>query len=193
MKRFLFVALAAILALPNPAFAQAFGISMGDQIASISIQEDLGNNLYRIAVPSPHPEFETYVLEATPETGACMVRGVGKDHENDAYGLSVRAAFAGLSKALVERYGQREVVDFLRSGALWKDTDEWVMSLRQNERAYQEIWETEYNSSLPDTMSEIILGVSASARDDSYVVLQYRFSNFEACKAIREQTNNSGL
>lgn len=193
MKSVAFIAAAAALFYAHPAWAQAFGIQAGAAISSISVKENLGNGSYLITVPTPHPEFSDYVAVASDATGVCLVRGVGKSHDNDRFGNDVRDAFSSISKALGGKYGEHAHYDFLRIGSIWKDSDEWVMSIVQNERIFQDVWDGESKSVMPEDISEIILGVSAQNSSSSYLVLQYRFSNYEKCNADNAEMANSGL
>jgi len=173
--------------------AQAFGIEMSKPLSELEVTDDLGDGFFIVVAPRPHSEFESYVVVATDETGVCMVRGVGKDHDNDRFGLSVRDSYSSLRSALKKRYGKYERVEFLRSGALWDDSDEWVMSIRQNERAHQAVWEEKSGSELSAGLKDIILEVSATSSDTSWIALQYRFDNMDECDRILAEQDESGL
>ena len=173
--------------------AQAFGISKGDDVSSYEGVSELQLGLSQINVPKPHPEFEVYVVKHSPETGVCMVRGIGKDHGNDRFGISVRRAFEELRTALDRRYAPSGLNDFLRAGALWDESDEWVMSIRQNDRAYQAYWDAETRSKLPEDVAEILLSVAATSGNSAYVVLQYRFDNDDACERAIKSDVEGGL
>lgn len=173
--------------------AQAFGVEKGQSLEGLTIKRDFGDGVYEVTVPSPHSEFEAYAVRATPETGVCTVRGVGKNHENDRYGISVQNAFSSLRSVLESRYNKHEFGDVLRSGAIWDGREYWVMALRQNERIFEAVWAAKYQSDLPDGLDEIILRVSAVSKDTAYIILQYRFNNDEECSRVLSKKDEGGL
>jgi hypothetical protein len=172
--------------VPASAIAQAFGIQQGLSVDELDVVEDLGTGRYVVNVPKPHSEFEVYVVTASDTEGVCLVRGVGKDHDNDRYGQSVRTAFDKLEGALEARYGDFERADFLNAGALWDEADEWVMAIHQSERA-------QYGSDLPDSIVEIILNVDAVSGSSAWIGLQYRLANFDDCQQELEALDSQGL
>lgn len=175
------------------ASGQAFGIAKGTDIESLSVEDDLGDGRYVVAVPKPHPEFDDYVVKAVPEIGVCIVRGIGQNHTNDRYGSSVRSAFGKLKSALDQRYGATETFDYLKSGALWDEGNEWVMAIHQNERYYQSSWDEDSGSELPSGLVEILMTVNTTSSDSAWIGLQYRFDNDDECNAVIAKTNQSGL
>lgn len=177
----------------SPSYSQAFGIEQGASLDSLVVLSEGENGNYTIEVPKPHPEFEFYTAKLTPETGVCMVRGIGRDHENDRFGNSIRKSFNELKNVLSNNYGNSYTGEYLLEGALWDDSNEWVMSIRQNERVHQAVWDQEEQSNLPDGMSEIILSVNALSSDSSWVALQYRFDNHGACSALITENSTGGL
>ena len=175
------------------AFADGpFGVTPGAPISSLTVLEEVETYKYLVTVPKPHQEFELFIVKATPNAGICQINAAGKDHENDAYGTSVLTAFDTLKSQLESRYGVAQDNTFMRSGALWTEADEWVMSILQNERSQQFEWE---NVALPDAdigISEILLNVSALSSSTSYIALQYRFGNYTECeREINEASQNT--
>jgi hypothetical protein len=175
--------------------AQAFGVEMG---APVSRYE--GSNVaqspyyFRIKVPQPNAEFETYAATATPETGICKVSALGKTYHNDDYGTGARTAFDRLASALAAKYGSPQKFDFLRVGALWDKPREWVWSIYKNERTLAAFWTTEMGSALPQDVEGIRLDArSVNAASGAYVTLAYEFSNFPACKKVMDRSDNNGL
>ncbi|MBL3587429.1 hypothetical protein JMM61_18960 [Rhodovulum sulfidophilum] len=187
--RTLLCQVALCLSLATAAHAQAFGIEQGTAIDKLPVVEDVGDGYYLVEAPNPVSFFESYVVFATENAGACIVRGLGKTHERDGYGLAVRDDFENLQAALDEKYGKGEMHSALRRGAIWDELDEWVMAIRQNERYHQAEWRPEQETGV----NEIILTVKALSSDDSYVVLQYRFANELACDDEIASKDRSGL
>lgn len=189
----MFIGMFCLMLAPAQTLAQGFGIQQGMSVDELDVVEDLGTGRYVVNVPSPHSEFALYVVWASDGHGVCLVRGVGKDHDNDRYGQSVRTAFGKLEGALEERYGDFKKRDFLNAGALWDGANEWVMAIRQSERVYQSVWEAQYGSDLPDSIVEIILNVDAVSGSSAWIGLQYRLANFDDCQRELDALDSQGL
>jgi hypothetical protein len=171
----------------------AFGLKMGQPVSSLKIVKKLKENQYIVNVPLPNSEFTSYLAIASNNHGLCKVLGIGKDHENDRYGSETRSVFSNFKSILYQKYGKSNDFDFIRSGALWKDSNEWVMSLRQNERTLTSFWSRSEGSVLPNSIEGISLAANATSSDSSYITLGYEFTNFEKCKADFGHSDNSGL
>lgn len=188
------IALAGFLLLsPATLSAQAFGVEMGTSLSELKDAVDIGNGNYVISVPRPHSEFESYVVVLSEATGVCMVRGIGKNHSNDRTGSGVRGAFKTIETALNSNYGEGKQSNWLQPRALWDGAHEWVMSIRQNERLFGTDWTTEGGAEFPEEILAITMQVRAISSDVSYIVLQYRFSNFEECDREIKAQDASGL
>lgn len=174
------------------AFAQAFGVTMGDPVSNYSGAE-VSDGVYLIAVPRPNSEFESYAATSTPETGICRVIGIGKDYQNDNYGHKLRSAFKSLHGALKERYGTSYDVDFLHAGSIWNEPNEFGWSLYQNERSLNSFWDEEEGSAMPPHLDGIVLSGKATDPSTTYLNLSYQFSNFGRCQEIIDAKDNEGL
>ncbi|TYB85519.1 hypothetical protein [Oceaniovalibus sp. ACAM 378] len=175
------------------AFAQAFGIEMGTSISNLEVKSEIGNGKFEVVAPVTHSEFESYLVNSADSTGVCMVTGIGGRYGNDSYGLNVLASFDKLDAALSKKYGKYEDLDFIRNGALWRDSDEWVMAIRQNERVKQSVWSNETGSTLPDDITEILLTIRAMSHDTAWIHIQYRFANSSACEAALSKAGDDAL
>lgn len=182
-----------LLAFATDASAQAFGVEKGTQLDNLEGVQELQPFYYAIEVPKPHSEFLGYSAFATPETGVCKVLGISKQYENDRYGADVRRAYSTLHGALEGIYGAHINFDFIKYGALWDDADEWVMSIRQNERFYSDFWNEESEANLSEGLLSISLKVKAASSDTSYILLTYEFDNFDECSRIMQSKNEDGL
>lgn len=191
--------IAVIVAVSAPvASAQAFGVKMGTSIAEFSAAEKIEDTgplkRYQVrTLPSPHSEFESYVLSATAAQGVCAVMGVGEDHTGDKFGVSVRGSYGELKSALTAKYGRGKEYDFVHSGALWDDSDEFAMSLKQGERSLAIFWSRENGSDMPEDLYAISLSAGATDSSTTYLKLTYEFANVERCRAEQTRRDNSGL
>jgi hypothetical protein len=180
-------ALFAALTIYFPVVAEAgpFGIDAGSNVSIYSGRPSSVKGAFKIVVPKPHDEFESYTAISTTETGICKVWGVGRNHSDDRYGSSVRDTYQRLKETLEAKYGQGRQFDYLKAGALWKNSNEWVMAIRQNERTLVTYWTVEnMGAPLPDGIVAITLEVKALSSDTAYLDLTYEFSNFKRCRAV---------
>ncbi len=184
------------ISLSSVADAQSFGVEMGAPISRYAGQiTSTGNPYYfRVKVPQPNREFESYIAVATPETGICKVSAIGRDHANDDYGTDVQQAFSGLKAALARRYGSSKDFDYLKSGAIWDAPREWIWSIYKDERVVASYWDHEERSAMPSGVQAISLKIkSVNPSKGAYVTLNYEFDNFDRCWAIVKQNENQGL
>ena len=188
------IALTTLLAMSGTgASAQAFGIEKGSPIDSLNVVREVDKFYYVVTVPKPHPEFESYTVKISSETGVCSVLGIGKDHDDDRYGTSVKRAYSSLSDSLNNIYGANLSFDFLKLGAIWDEPQEWVMSLKQNERTYSTFWDEEEKSDMPEGLQSVSLVVKTNSSDSAYIVLKYEFDILDVCLKISESQDDSGL
>lgn len=174
------VALAILL--PYPALAQPFGIAMGTPIARLIVIKKTAPGIYLVTPPKTHPEFPEIVVKATAAHGVCAVKAIGKSHDNDAYGTGVRDAFSEVRTEVDQTYGHSTMTDFLRPDAIWKEPDEWVMSIMQHARYYMSTWGgSKRTKVLPNDVDGILLQVSAESSNASLLILQFEFDNMSLC------------
>ncbi|WP_156878692.1 hypothetical protein [Roseomonas gilardii] len=190
MQRLAVSALLLVLSCVS-AHSQPFGISEGTPRSAIKIEEEVRPGWLRIVPPRKHPEFELFHVQITQETGVCRLSAAGITHSNDRYGRSVRSAFQEVREQLEATYGKSGLNDFLKTGALWKNDEEWVMSIRQNERIFQAAWGKPSGAPIKNGVTEVLLNVAALDQSKSYLRLQFVFSNFDKCERLRKAGNAS--
>ena len=127
--------------------------------------------------------MEAYVVTATPEQGVCMVKGVGVDHAGDAYGYKIIDVAADLRRQISVTYGSSRLNDFLESGSIWRESNDWAMAILKHERSYQFVWNRSAGSTLPNNVVEILETVGATSPGSTYLTLQFKYSNYSACQA----------
>lgn len=164
-------------AMPTP-----FGIRMGTPKENLGEIKEVAPFKYTLkSVPRPHSDFESYIVQATPKAGVCWVKAIGKNVSTSEYGNELRTKFKELEEQITSVYGPSEHTDLLRSGALWDEPREWLMSVRQGERVFATFWGKDKGSRLPDGVT-IFLGVSTT-RSSGYPIVEYSFPNEAACEA----------
>ncbi len=60
------------------------------------------------------------------------------------------------------KYGKRTKYDYLRSGSIWDEPKDWMMSLRQEERTLALFWSIDNGSVLAEHVSGISLQAKGS-------------------------------
>lgn len=170
--------------------AGPFGINMGDPIEKYEVAEQ-GFKPMLSTVPKPHPMFDTYSLWYSPSFGVCRVVAFSEFNKNDRYGDQTRQDFKKIKDALSAKYGAGREIEYMQQGAIWTEANEWVMSIRQNERTYAHDW--------PDVMDGaekyklIQLWVVAVSSDSSAIVLEYQSEKIDACSAEIDAGENGSL
>lgn len=105
-------------AAPRPTYDGPFGLRMGlspeeAKVVMPSLEEaEQGSGIYRSdSVPTPHPDFKSYLLFFSSKSGLCKIVAIGKDIQSGYTGLELRTAFDDLDKALSEKYGKGKKYD----------------------------------------------------------------------------------
>ena len=201
MKKGLLVLVKTLIAscavLPGiQAHAEApFGLKVGASLAALTAQngkpEKLGDDSYTFhKVPKPYPGFEEYLMQVTPTNGLCKVIGYGKEITTSRYGDDIKSEFNTLKDALSKKYGTpKGDYDFLRSGSIWKEDSEWMMSLYKKERYLVANWEPKEENGI----GVILLQAKASGPSTGRVTLQYGLSNYKTCEEEGENKDVGGL
>ncbi|MEB6679903.1 hypothetical protein [Acinetobacter lwoffii] len=177
-------------------FAEApFGLKVGMSLAEVKKvsgpAEVLEKNYYSFKnVPIPYKGFKDYLMVITPKSGLCKVLGFGNPITTSVYGDGVKAEFSTLKESLIKKYGKPiGDYDFLRAGSIWKNPNEWMMSLYREERILTAAWEPKEDNGVEN----IMLKARATGRSTGVITLSYELSNNEACLAEKESRDISGL
>ena len=75
------------------------------------------------------------------KTGLCRIRAVTPVIPDSGYGDNTKREYASLKEALSRRYGLGKEIEYLRSGALWRESNEWMWSLYDKERVQSVLWD----------------------------------------------------
>ncbi|GGR68144.1 hypothetical protein GCM10008959_32780 [Deinococcus seoulensis] len=148
---------------------------------------------YRLnTVPTPNSAFEFYTVKASSKQGVCMVRGTGLTIKNDPSGSLTKANFNSLKAALSSKYGTSEDFDFIKGSSIWKDSNDWMMSIKQEDRNLVSFWQPTASNKLPKGYA-IMLKVSALSSTDGWISVVYEFPNTEACTDEINLNKGDGL
>jgi hypothetical protein len=143
--------------------------------------------------PKPHSAFESYILKASEKHGICWVKGVGRDIDDNGYGSNTKSAHAELVTLLSKPYGPAdESMDLILPGSLWDGPNEWLMSIKKQERIVTSIWKDLAVTSKPD-LDRIYLAVSATGSKTGWVGLEYYAKYYDDCAQANAESESDAL
>ena len=141
------------------------------------------------SAPKPHPAFEDYVLVFSPAQGLLKIGAFGKDIETTVFGTELRSAYQEMKVALAAAYGTPRAVEYLPSGSIWKEPEDWMMGLLKKERTISALWE----GALKNNLNDIVLEALASSQTKGYLELTYEFVGWGAYLDSKRAKSNTVL
>ncbi len=186
MKKLNPIILITILSLACSSLsAGPFGLEQGQTIEEIApAAEEVKPGIYvTTIVPKPHSAFEKYVLRISPKGGLYWVKGIGKDISTNRYGHSLKSDFDSLKEKLEKNYGKGELVDFLLTGSIWDEPEDYMTALAKDERVLMCSWENKSGTPIMDDIASLGLIASALSNESGYLSVEYSFTNKEQCEA----------
>lgn len=203
MKIKYYVVTACILLLISiDALAGPFGLEKGMSLKQLSkiMKVKNVNNTYTYRtnkVPKPYNDVESYQLYISPREGLCGIRAISKTINTSAYGDDLLYKFNKVEAALISKYGASDSYDYLKEDSIWKEPNEWTMSLLQKERVLSAYWsvpeEEEDEYELIDNLYKIKLEAYALSPNKTYYDIYYYFSNYKECTDSFNNYDNAGL
>jgi len=181
------------------AVAGPFGLSKGMTLEEVKkygafVSGDSPFTYTAKTLSNGHPDFEIYSIILTPQQGLCKIQAAGKDVKTSSFGSELKEKHNDLVKALSNKYGSPgNNFDFLRTGSIWKDPQDWMMALLKKERTLASYWSPPERTNLPDSVLSIQLEAAASSGSTGYIRLGYEFDNLDACLAVLKEKKNSNL
>lgn len=182
------------------AFAGPFGLHFG--MSKKQLETATGGNfksngvegLYKsISVPLPNSSFEMYTFVITEKHGLCKITAVGKNIQTNSFGNQVISEFQAIETALIKKYGKNKNFNYLKSGSIWKDSNDWMMGLLKEERELVSFWdEEESGHKLVDGINAIQLKAHALNSGTGFLKLVYESTAYTDCaESIRSVSNSS--
>jgi hypothetical protein len=186
------------LLLVSVSFAQQtgpFGLSRGMSkeavVAAVGAKNVIKNEGRQVStVPKPHLMFESYSLLFSPTVGLVKILALSVIIDTDDFGDQIRSAYDDISTALQQAYGQPNYsFDFLQSGSIWHERNEFMWGLYKKERTLATAWDntSETNGTapivrhaLPNQIANISLQAVALDVDPNKadLILAYEFNGF---------------
>lgn len=183
MFRLAITTLSAVLLVP-PVTAGPLGMEQGMTKADIErtakLKPEGPYQFSASSLPNGHPDFTDYRLLITPEHGLCKVVAWTSPIRASSYGEEIANTYKRFHAPLTAKYGAGKEYDFLRSGSIWKEPREWMMSLLKKERVLSTYW-TNDQKTLPDNLLSIGLEAVATGMEQGLVNISYEFSNLPRC------------
>lgn len=178
--------------------ATPFGLSPGMKLAEVEKLcgpiKLIKNGIYiSEKVPKPHSRFEKYFFLITGQHGLSKIIAIGVTVNTSWYGEGLQNEFNNLKRALTKLYGTSRDFDFLKSGSIWDEPNEWTMALLRDERELKSYWLRQFSPKLPKNLSCIELKTHAESRGSGYITLTYEFTNAEAAVQSFKDKDNSAL
>ncbi|CDH24930.1 hypothetical protein [Xenorhabdus bovienii] len=178
-----------------PAADGPFGLQMG--LTKKNIEDMIGQalkpteytNVYLVdRLPKTNDSFENYGLLISPTLGLCKINAIGKDIENDTYGISLRVKFDDLKTSLDSIYGESKKTDLLLPGSIWNEPRDWMRGLNKEERVLYAVWDSKSGALQKSNIEYLLLKAKASDSSSGHLLLQYEFKNHVKCA---DEINNA--
>jgi|SaaInlStandDraft_1057018.scaffolds.fasta_scaffold167151_1 hypothetical protein len=183
-----------ILFFSSPAFSGPFGTSEGMTKSDLGITSSTKEiSLYKYQLtdlPKTSSLFEAYVVQVTPKNGLCYLKAVGVTVSSSRYGEGVRNMFDRVNAALSKKYTSGNLQDFLRTGSIWDEPEDFMMGLNKKERILAGYYDEEEGSVMVENIEKAYLRALALSNDKGYVVVDYYFENHDSCQAEVDAAEN---
>jgi len=194
MNRFILLAMLALLS--TKVSATQFGLEPGTSLADlkkiVNLKEEKPYIYSASSLPNGNSSFDDYRLLITPQDGLCKIVAWTPEISSNSFGEAVEAKFDDLFEALTNKYGNSKKFDFLRSGSIWDEPEDWMMGLVKDDRTLVAYWDEEEHSTLPTELNAIMLKAIGVDPNTALISLSYEFSNFRKCNGwIKSQQNSS--
>lgn len=171
-----------------------FGLYMGMKVSDFKEGqlEKIVPYVYKISiVPNPHSDFKYYLLMIGPKAGLCCIYASGKTINTSVYGTDLKTAFKEMQEGLTKVYGTPDSsYDFLESGSVWNESNDWMVSLFKKERFLSTFWK---GSSLKNNINYIRLEADVLSFSEGFISVKYEFTNFELFQKKMKILKNKSL
>lgn len=199
MKKLLMVAMAMGLgsSIAQTAADGPFGLRMGmtlKEIQAFTKVTELSDFTYEITKPPvANSNFDQYMIIVTPQEGLCKVAADINNIASNDFGDSVKSRFNDLQKSLTSKYGEGVTIDSLKSGSIWKDPRDWMMSLYKRDRTLSTYWIASGTLKLPPYLSAFALRTYGTSSSKAYINIGYEFTNWDKCTVEIAKKGGQGL
>jgi hypothetical protein len=187
-----------LLCTATPATAGPFGTKQGMTVQQLrAAGSDLRLRRDDVYVARRLPRnldgIDFYEMWIDPALGLCKLRAVGKTIESNDFGDQTKRAFTRFEELLEEVYGPKKKFDFLQSGSIWDDDNDWSMALSKEERTLSAYWDESEGSRMKDSITGIQLAANGLNARQSYIDITYEFAITPKCMERTQSKNKSVL
>jgi len=120
-----------------------------------------------------------YFIQAHPKIGVCFVKAIGKDINRDSRGIMTKAEIKKLALQIEQTYGpQTAIRDSLSPRSKFKAADEWLMGVKEDERAFSYDWT---DGRYPNDIESIHVFARATDAETGYATVEFYFKNEKQC------------
>jgi hypothetical protein len=183
---------------PKPA-ANPFGFEYGmkkeqviTKLGKTAVAKDGPINVVFNTAPSPHPDFESYVVAFSPEKGLLKITAVSRDIETSDDGSELRQKFAFFLDALRGKYGKADKdFDFCKGNDVECRSEYYMMTLKEKNRYLNSFW-SKSKSSLPPRLTTVAIEAIAMTLNKGYIQVSYEFEGWnEFVDEINKKRNST--
>jgi len=177
------VTMALLISSISTVYSGPFDLKMGMKIEEIDRNaKDIGNNTYKVKLSSSHKTFDTYTVSMCPSGELYMIRAVSGDITTNSDGTELRSTFSGFKNKYKKAYGSGEHINHLSTSSPWTEKEDWMVGLIEDDRTLRTTWDRASEATLSDNVTEISLEALPIGINNGYILLSYKFSNYENCK-----------
>lgn len=163
-----------------------FGITIGsdiDEYSSCSPVEGTPGYYQCASVPNPHSAFDFYVVFSTQSQGVCLIRGVGENLDDTSYGVATKSKTDEIAGQIASNYGEHtSIMDQVLPDFIWDSNSDWLMAIRQSERMYAYVWDSEEGYTPRNGVSQVYVAAAATGRSTGYVTVEFVGENNDDCQ-----------
>lgn len=124
-------------------------------------------------MPKEHSLLDEYILNFADD-GLYEVYGITDSINNDAYGIKAKGIYNKLKAQLTEKYGKPICAEKLFHNSIWKDENDFSMSIFKNERVHFCEWSKE---KLKDNLELIKVAIIKRGQYSLAVGIVYKYIN----------------
>lgn len=170
------------------AFAGPFGLEFGmtlDEVKQVATIERVAKNnpfMYFITPNKKSNLLETYRVCISQKYGVFDITAFGYEIEADEYGDKIKNEMSKYLELIKKNYGEPTGnYDFLKSGSIWKEENDWLTALRKKERFYSFSWNISRGAQLPEPIQIITIDTifANSYSNDCCISLVYQAKYYD--------------
>jgi hypothetical protein len=165
-------------------FGFYFGETREQVLAEVgpkAVKDSKANSLGVTTAPKPYPGIEEYVLFFSPKSGLLKIVALGEDIDTNDSGDQLQSAFKRIETGLVSVYGQpSSKFDFLKSGSIWSESNDWMMGLVKQDRSLDDYWIVKEGAILPNHIHVLCINAVGLSRGKGFLKICYEFDGWEA-------------